>query len=304
MTATLDRDGLTGRQWLTFPGKPDPTTIAALKAHGWRWSGYRKAWHHPSKFAKVPVDITYNPGGTVDYAAERAERLEDRAQKAQATAAASFQRADAEVAGIPMGQPILVGHHSERHHRAALRRCHSAMRKGCDEADKAQHLEQLARGSQRAQAQREKPGAIARRIERLRKDLQKLERVTPEDDASRRNVAWVIELATGTTPSPEEITTRIAEHREERAHRAAIVRTELAAAEAALAEAGGLPADHLHPKPGDVVRIHGHLARVVRVNSKTLTCEVLGIGPFPHQKYEKCWLQEILRQPDKPEEGL
>lgn len=67
----------------------------------------------------------------------RRERLLAAADRAQAQSAAAYKRADMreEVSGIPFGQPILVGHHSEGRHRAAIRRADNAMRASI-EADK------------------------------------------------------------------------------------------------------------------------------------------------------------------------
>lgn len=66
----------------------------------------------------------------------RRERLLRRAEKLDRISAARFKAASAEVAGIPFGQPILVGHHSERRHRAALAKHDNHMRKAI-EAEKA-----------------------------------------------------------------------------------------------------------------------------------------------------------------------
>jgi hypothetical protein len=65
------------------------------------------------------------------------QRLEAAADRARAKATADYKRADLreEVSGIPLGQPILVGHHSEGRHRAAIRRADNAMRASI-EADK------------------------------------------------------------------------------------------------------------------------------------------------------------------------
>ena len=62
----------------------------------------------------------------------RRERLEARAERLQAEARGAFRRADLreEVSGIPFGQPILVGHHSEKRHRAQIARANAAMSKG------------------------------------------------------------------------------------------------------------------------------------------------------------------------------
>jgi hypothetical protein len=72
----------------------------------------------------------------------RRMRLEAAADRARANAAAAFKRADLSEAatGIPFGQPILVGHHSEGRHRATLRRADNAMRRSVEESARARDL--------------------------------------------------------------------------------------------------------------------------------------------------------------------
>lgn len=72
----------------------------------------------------------------------RRERLAAAADRADAKAAAAYRRADMreEVSGIPFGQPILVGHHSEGRHRRALERADNAMRASISESRKAAEL--------------------------------------------------------------------------------------------------------------------------------------------------------------------
>lgn len=81
---------------------------------------------------------------------ERLERkLEKREQWAEgrrADASSRFEAAHHATADIPFGQPILIGHHSEARHRAALKRSDSNMRKGCESIDMAEHHEQKAIG--------------------------------------------------------------------------------------------------------------------------------------------------------------
>jgi len=62
----------------------------------------------------------------------RRERLERSASRAAQAAEAAYRRATAATAGIEFGQPILVGHHSEGKHRAALRRSDTAMRRSVE----------------------------------------------------------------------------------------------------------------------------------------------------------------------------
>ena len=76
--------------------------------------------------------------GREDYAERkeaRIDRLESRAAKAQAESTAAFKAADAIMQHIPPGQPILVGHHSEKRHRRDLDKIDRNMRKSV-EADK------------------------------------------------------------------------------------------------------------------------------------------------------------------------
>jgi len=83
----------------------------------------------------------------------RRERLEKKLEKRQewaesrkAHAEQHFGTAHAATEHIPLGQPILVGHHSEKRHRAAIARSDSNMRAGCEDLDMAKHHEEKARG--------------------------------------------------------------------------------------------------------------------------------------------------------------
>lgn len=67
----------------------------------------------------------------------RAERLRGWSEKRDAKASESFEKADRIAGAIPMGQPILVGHHSESRHRRDLARVHSGMDQGLEHSRKA-----------------------------------------------------------------------------------------------------------------------------------------------------------------------
>ncbi len=69
-------------------------------------------------------------------------RLLTAADNAEAKSNAAFDRADLseERSGIPLGQPILVGHHSEKRHRRALERSDNAMRQAVDQSKRAGNL--------------------------------------------------------------------------------------------------------------------------------------------------------------------
>ena len=58
----------------------------------------------------------------------RIDRYHELSAKNRTRAQGRFKASDDAVAGIPAGQPILVGHHSERRHRRALERSDTNMR--------------------------------------------------------------------------------------------------------------------------------------------------------------------------------
>jgi Domain of unknown function (DUF3560) len=105
--------------------------------------------------------------------AERIERMKSRAAKLTAEAEATRATAAARADRIPCGQPILVGHHSEKRHRKDLARIDNGFRKSFELADEAKSL---ARRAERAEASTaissDDPDAVAK----LREQLADLER--------------------------------------------------------------------------------------------------------------------------------
>src|SRR5206468_3142666 len=120
----------------------------------------------------------YKDGGEVDYAQDRADHYEERAGKAAGRAAAAHGKADTIASMIPFGQPILVGHHSERRHRRDLDRITRNMRTTIEEGKKAERLHDRAGASLDQQERKHDPGAIVRRLEQLRKDYRVYEQAT------------------------------------------------------------------------------------------------------------------------------
>lgn len=74
----------------------------------------------------------------------RAERYREYAENAAKRATAAFNASNDAVANIPLGQPILVGHHSEKAHRRALERSNGAMMRSVHESEKAAYYRQKA----------------------------------------------------------------------------------------------------------------------------------------------------------------
>jgi hypothetical protein len=102
----------------------------------------------------------------------RIERLRDRAERARREAEAHRARAAAIAAVIPLGQPILVGHHSERRHRRDVERIERGFERAHEARQRAAELERRAAAAERNQAvSSDDPDAVGK----LRAKLESIE---------------------------------------------------------------------------------------------------------------------------------
>jgi hypothetical protein len=70
------------------------------------------------------------------------ERYSEIASRSKSEAIAVRNNVDRISDAIPFGSPILVGHHSERHHRRDLERINNGMRKSIELDEKAEHYKE------------------------------------------------------------------------------------------------------------------------------------------------------------------
>ena len=115
---------------------------------------------------KVTLDQLTGAGSNA-YEAKQAckkERLHAAADRARERSDAAYKKADLreEVSGIPFGQPILVGHHSEGRHRAAIKRADNAMRTSIEEDQKAKRLDERAQAVGTGGISSDDPDAISK----------------------------------------------------------------------------------------------------------------------------------------------
>lgn len=98
-------------------------------------------------------------------------RLLDASERAEQRSNAAYNRADLreESSGIVFGQPILVGHHSEGRHRAAIKRADNAMRKSVEESKRAERLADRAAAVGKCGISSDDPDAIDKLREQLNK---------------------------------------------------------------------------------------------------------------------------------------
>jgi hypothetical protein len=112
----------------------------------------------------------------------KAERLRGWAEKRQARSDSAFEKARTIADGIPLGQPILVGHHSERRHRRDIDRIDRNMRAGVENERTANNMQSRADNIEAA-ADNAIYSDDADAIEALRAKLDKL-----EEERARINV--------------------------------------------------------------------------------------------------------------------
>ena len=229
--------------------------------------------------------------------ADRADRLDDRyerltakAERESAECTARMARAD-EIVSARNGQPRLAGHHSARHWDADQKRVEQNDRAAQAAYGKAERAQQAAQVVGRADAYRELPAVIIRRIDKteaeLRQTMHYINGTRPANDW-RGAYSWDREPASGEHLAALEARKTFLEH-------------QLAADRAALAEheANGyvrLTRESVHK--GDVVTWSsrfGEQATVTRVNPKTVTLD--------RASYPRTLPYEQIRSVDCPHEG-
>ena len=118
--------------------------------------------------------------------AARLDRMRDRASRLKTESAAHEASARNIASHIPFGQPILVGHHSEKRHRRDLERIHRGFGKSHELAREAEALEQRADRSERVGAiSSDDPEAIEKLREKLAGVERDRERMTEANRAVR-----------------------------------------------------------------------------------------------------------------------
>lgn len=106
----------------------------------------------------------------------RIEKLNDRAIAAANKSKSYFKSSNCIIEGIPVGQPILVGHHSEKGHRRAIEKSNNYMRKGIEANKKSEELADRAEAAENNTAiSSDDPEAIALLREKIKKLTKKQE---------------------------------------------------------------------------------------------------------------------------------
>lgn len=165
----------------------DAETYARVKAAGFHWAPKQElfvapAWTPQREDLALELcgEIGDEDTSLVERAEAKAERLEDLSDRR----AADGDRAEAGVKAIadniPFGQPILVGHHSEKRARKDAEKIQNGMRKAVDMWKASEYWKDRARGALRLAKYKERPDVRARRLKGLEADKRKQERSQAE----------------------------------------------------------------------------------------------------------------------------
>jgi predicted RNA methylase len=167
---------------LTASARLDAETYAEAKAAGFRWAPRQEVFY--AMWTPAAEDLATGLAGEIgDEDTSLAERAENRAERfgdyqgKRAAEAEGARRAVSAIAdNIPFGQPILVGHHSERHARRDAQRIEDGMRRAIRLWDTSEYWQDRAAGALRHARYKELPAVRARRIKGLEADQRKFQR--------------------------------------------------------------------------------------------------------------------------------
>ncbi len=161
-----------------------------VKAAGFIWAPKQELFVAPAwtparedLLTELCGEIGDEDTSLVDRAEERAERFEDYSDKREADAHQAHKAVDAIADNIPLGQPILVGHHSERHARKDAERIRNGMTKAVKMWETSKYWTARAAGAIHHAKYKERPDVRARRIKGLEAEIRKCKaRYTPSDN--------------------------------------------------------------------------------------------------------------------------
>lgn len=216
----------------------------------------------------------------VERAEERAERFEEYSDKREQDANRAHAAVAAIADNIPLGQPILVGHHSERHARKDAERIENGMRRAVKMWETSKYWEDRAAGALAHARYLERPDVRARRIKGLESDIRVMRaKYTPDPrtkpimqsrwnakpgdpkeehvwcGSGSRGGSWV---PVASLPGLERYYSRWIAHCENR----------LLYERAMLAESGGLPTDNVNLEIGGRVLVRGEWVTITKLNKK------------------------------------
>jgi phospholipid N-methyltransferase len=187
--------------------KPD---YERIRANGFIWAPKQELFVTPAWSPKREDlliewcgEIDDEDKSLVERAEERSERFEDYSDSRAKDSEQAYKGVKQIADGIPLGQPILIGHHSERHAKRDAERIENGMRRSVKMWEQAKYWKQRAAGAIAAAKYKELPAVRARRIKGLESDLRK--QLKTKEQAEKFNKAWTTETIELTWDRAREI---------------------------------------------------------------------------------------------------
>lgn len=161
----------------------DSETYQKVKAAGFKWAPKQELFVAPmwtpdreDLALELCGEIGDEDTSLVDRAEERAERFEEYSEKRENEAYQASESVKQLTDNIPLGQPILIGHHSEKRARKDAQKIENGIKKAVKLWETSKYWEDRAAGALRHAKYKEKPEVRARRIKGLEADLRKQEK--------------------------------------------------------------------------------------------------------------------------------
>jgi len=199
MTATYSPED--NKLRLYSPTRLDKETYSRVRAAGFIYAPKQELFVAPmwtpsreDLLIELCGEIGDEDTTLVERSEQRAERFEDYSEKRADDSQTAHDAVSKLADSIPLGQPILIGHHSEKHARKDAERIENGMRKAVKMWETSQYWKSRAHGAIRAAKYKELPNVRARRIKGLEADKRKQERTKAEADHCFR--FWSGELKT------------------------------------------------------------------------------------------------------------
>mgnify|MGYP001070576839 CR=1 FL=1 len=250
--------------WISvkFDGKPSREILNKLKRVGYRWKPKLKIWS--ASWTVDREDMAKEIAGKVrvieketDYV-KKGKYYRERADKIMEQAREYSDRAEKLESVIPLGQPILIGHHSEKRHRRDLERIRNWTKKAMELREEAEKYERRAIKYEQLAREGEKPAKIKARVEKLEAEERKWQRELETIE---------LEKKVGKSLSKYGIYTG---DEDDMKRRLGHVGERLEIERRKYKESGGIPAERMVLKIGDVVNTKQGKAIIKKVSRKSV----------------------------------
>jgi phospholipid N-methyltransferase len=165
----------------------DKETFKKVKAAGFIWAPAQKLFVAPmwtpfreDFLTELCGEIEDEDTSLTERAEIRAERFEKYSDSRAADAEQAKSHVQAISGGIPFGQPILIGHHSQRRAEKDAEKIENGMKKAVKMWDCSKYWAERAAGALSHAKYKENPGVRARRIKKLEADKRREEKAIAE----------------------------------------------------------------------------------------------------------------------------